>query len=337
MKSPLALAFDLGGSHTDCALVNAERVLATRTLPCDARAGLAPLLPDFADAARTVCAEAGVNFKELAGCVMGLPCVVEPGTNRVRKTFGKYDDTATLDLAGWCRATLDGLPLATENDARLALLGEWSCGAARGFDDAVMLTLGTGIGGAAMMGGRLVTSKHALAGANGGHFTVNMHGRRCICGNIGCAETEAATWSLPLVIADFAARRPELAQTSTLLLDATTTPDSTDVRLRKIDFRRVFAAARAGDGLAVAVRDHCVRAWAFCAVSNAQAYDAEVIVLGGGVMQSAQDILPPVEAHVHLHAFSPWGKIAVRAAALGNHAALLGAVPLLRSVGIGRE
>ena len=322
MTPPLALAFDLGGSHVTCAVVDATRVIAARTLDVQASAGLAPLLPLFADTARAVCAEAGVALTDCVGCAMGLPCVVEPGTNRVLKTFGKYDDCAWLDLAGWSRDTL-GLPLATENDARVALLGEWSAGAARGFTDAVMLTLGTGIGGAAMMGGRLVTSKHALAGANGGHFPLNMNGRKCICGNIGCAETEAATWSLPLVVADFAERRPDLAETSPLLPAAGASEPP-------LNFRQVFDAARAGDALACAVRDHCIRAWAFCAVTNAQAYDAEIIVLGGGIMRSADEILPPIRAHVRQYAFSPWGEITVRAAELGNDAALLGAVPLLR-------
>lgn len=323
-----ALAFDLGGSHATCAVVDTIRVLAARTLEVRAKEGLAPLLPGFAELARELCAEAGVSLADnCAGCAMGLPCVVEPGTNRVLKTFGKYDDCATLDLGAWSRDTF-GLPLATENDARLALLGEWSAGAARGFDDVVMLTLGTGIGGGAMIGGRLVTSKHALAGANGGHFPVNMNGRRCICGNIGCAETEAATWSLPLVVEDFAGRRPDLAKASALL-----SPDSPQVGQQSMNFRRVFDAARVGDDFAREVRDHCIRAWAFCAVANAQAYDAELVVLGGGIMRSADEILPPIREHVETFAFSPWGKIAVRAAALGNDAALLGAVPLLRSVG----
>lgn len=322
----LALAFDLGGSHAACAVVDDTHVLAVRTLGLDAKDGLGPRLPDFADAARAVCTEAGVAFADLAGCGMGLPCVVEPGTNRVLKTFGKYDDCATLDLAGWTQETLGGLRLATENDARVALLGERGAGAARGFDDVVMLTLGTGIGGAAMMGGKLVRSKHAIAGANGGHFPINFTGRRCICGGIGCAETEAATWSLPFVVADFAARMPGAARESALPVG---TPDAP----RPVNFRQVFEAARAGDAFAAEVRDHCVRAWATIAVVNAQAYDAEIIVIGGGVMRSAADILPPIQEHVRRYAFAPWGEIQVRAAELGSDAALLGAVPLLGEAG----
>jgi glucokinase len=60
------------------------------------------------------------------------------------------------------------------------------------------------------------------------------------------------------------------------------------------------------------------------------AWDPEVLLVGGGVMRNAVAVLPTIEAHVQRHAWTPWGKVAVRAAALGERAALLGAVPLLQ-------
>ncbi len=77
----------------------------------------------------------------------------------------------------------------------MALLGERYAGAGRGFDDIVMTTLGTGIGGAAMIGGKLLRGKHAQAGCLGGHIPVKFGGRQCTCGAIGCAEAEASGWS----------------------------------------------------------------------------------------------------------------------------------------------
>src|SRR5258706_6097009 len=102
----------------------------------------------------------------------------------------------------WSRQDF-GLPLRIENDARMALLGERYAGAARGFDDVVMTTLGTGIGGAAMIGGTLIRGKHAQAGCLGGHLPVLFNGRTCTCGNIGCPEAEAAGWSIPAVSSDW--------------------------------------------------------------------------------------------------------------------------------------
>ena len=323
-----AVAFDLGGSHATCAIVDDTHVRAIRALEFDALDGLAPRLPEFAAAVRAVSAEAKVPLAQCLGCTISFPGIVESGTNRVLQTFGKYDDAKGFDLAGWCRDTF-GLPLAMENDGRLALLGEWQAGAARGCDDAVMLTFGTGIGMGALIGGRLVNGKHALAGTHAGHFPIRLKGRQCYCGGMGCAETEAATWSLPLVVQEFAAEMPDAARTSALPVLAAGVSGG-----RRLGFNQIFGTARDGDPLAVAVRDHCLRVWASCAVMAALAYDAELVVLGGGVMASADEVLPPIREHVRRHAFAPWGTVRVAGAELGNHAALLGALPLLRSVGV---
>ena len=71
-------------------------------------------------------------------------------------------------------------------------------GAARGCDNVVMITLGTGIGGAAMIEGKLLRGKHAQAGCLGGHLPAKVGGRACTCGAIGCLEAEASGWALPL-------------------------------------------------------------------------------------------------------------------------------------------
>lgn len=323
-----ALAFDLGGSHATCALVNETQVLAVRHLEFDALDGLAPRLPEFAAAARAVSSEAKAPLRQCSGCTLSFPGIVDSGANRVLQTFGKYDDAKDFDLTGWCRESL-GLPLAMENDGRLALLGERHAGAARGCDDVVMLTFGTGIGMGALIGGRLVNGKHALAGTHAGHFPIRLHGRQCYCGGLGCAETEAATWSLPQVVEEFAAEMPDAARASPLPVLAAGVSGG-----RRLGFNQIFSNAREGDPLAVAVRDHCLRVWASCAVTAALAYDAELVVLGGGVMASADEVLPPIREHVRRHAFAPWGTVRVVAAELGNHAALLGALPLLRSVGV---
>jgi glucokinase len=91
-----------------------------------------------------------------------------------------------IDLAEWFIENV-GLPARIENDARMALLGESYAGAARGFTDVVMMTLGTGIGGVAMIEGKLLRGKHAQAGCLGGHIPAVFNGRPCTCGAIGCA------------------------------------------------------------------------------------------------------------------------------------------------------
>src|SRR5207302_4305139 len=97
-----------------------------------------------------------------------------------------------VDLRAWAKSEL-GLPLAIENDARMALIGEWRHGAGRGYNDLAMMTLGTGIGTSVVIEGRVLRGTHGQARCFGGHLTVRYGGRSCSCGNVGCAEAEASS------------------------------------------------------------------------------------------------------------------------------------------------
>ncbi len=308
------LAVDLGGSHAACAVVAPSgAVRAAVAVPLDAAGaggGLAAALPRVAAALGAAAARAGVRPAECRGVAFGFPGLVDPDAGRVLATNEKFADARGVDLGAWARAAF-GLPLRLENDARLALLGERAAGAARGAGDVVMLTLGTGVGGAAMIGGRLLRGRHHQAGVLGGHLPVRVGGRRCTCGNVGCVEAEASTWALPALCRAW----PGHAESALACVE-------------RPDFAALFRAARAGDRVAAAVRDHCLAVWGAGAVALVHAYDPEVVVIGGGVMGSADDVLPAVAAHVRAHAWTPWGAVAVRAAALGGHAALAGAPSL---------
>lgn len=305
-----ALAVDLGGHHVSCALVEDEQLLADLSLPMKGWP-LSGVLAEIETALRQLCSDQGISLKDCAGLAFGFCGLVDSLSNRVLSTNQKYDEARGFDFNGWCRRSL-GVPLRMENDARLALLGEWYAGAARGASEVVMMTLGTGVGGAAMMGNRLVRGKHFQAGCLGGHFPVNWDGRPCNCGGLGCVEAEASTWALPQICREW--------------------PDFENSHLKdsaEINFRRLFELADDGDPVAVAIRQQCLTVWATGLVALVHAYDPELIVVGGGVMQRADEVLPALEAHVHRHTWTPWGQVSLRPAVRGSQAALLGAVPLL--------
>ncbi len=306
-----ALAIDLGGTHATCAVVEERRILGSRVVTTDGAHGLKSVLPLFTETFREVSKQVGVEPRDCAGLAFSFCGLVDARTGKVVSTNQKYDDAPGLDLVTWCKREL-GLPMKIENDARMALLGEWYAGGARGFNDVVMTTLGTGIGGAAMIDGHLLRGKHAQAGCLGGHLPVSFQGRTCTCGNVGCAEAEASGWALPLVAKDM----PGFA-------------GSALAKEEEINFEALFRLAAAGDAVAKALRDRCLQVWAAGAVGLIHAYDPEVVVFGGGVMKSADIIVPFVQSYVEKHAWTPWGKVKVRAAELGNNAGLLGAIPLL--------
>ncbi len=306
-----ALAIDLGGTHARCALVKDRAILRAKTLEADSTGTLAALLPRLADAFRTLLREAGLQTSDFAGLAFSSCGIVDSSTGRFLSAREKWTDAEQTDVPGWCEREFS-LPMKLENDARMALLGEWYAGSGRGFDSIVMMTLGTGIGGAAMIEGKLLRGKHFQAGNLGGHQTVQLGGRKCMCGNIGCAEAEASGWSLPLVAREW--------------------PGFTGSALGReprVDFEALFRLAQEGDRVAVEIRERCLRVWAAAAVGLVHAFDPEIVILGGGVMKSSSAILPFVREYVREHTWTPWGKVNVRAAELGNDAALLGAIPLL--------
>ncbi len=302
------LAIDIGGTHVSCGAVDDQRLLEVRSIKTDSGGRLANLLPLLAQTIRELRRTHENNF---AGIGFGFCGLVDIAAGRIVSTNHKFPDATDIDLPSWALEEFD-LPLVLENDARLALLGERHSGAAQNSDDVVMMTLGTGIGTAAVMGGRLVRGKHFQAGCLGGHFTIVAGGRLCSCGARGCFEAEASTYALPDMC-----RTWRGFETSPLAHEA------------KLDFAALFRCAQ-GDEVASQIRSRCIEIWAACALSLVHAYDPELLILGGGVMKSSYPILPAIQEHVDSYAWTPWGKVRFCAARLGSNAALLGAVPLLK-------
>lgn len=306
-----AFAIDLGGTHATCAIVEDQSILASEVMTTDGTTGLRPVLPEIVGAFHRLKTQTDTKGGNCLGLAFSFCGLVDSRTSKVLSTNQKYDDAQGLDLAGWAKSEL-GMRLRLENDARMALLGERYAGAGRGFDDIVMTTLGTGIGGAAMINGKLLRGKHAQAGCLGGHIPVLFGGRQCTCGAIGCAEAEASGWALPLIARDW----PGFAESAL-------------ARGKTINFEALFRLAEKEDAVALALRNRCLQVWATQTVGLIHAYDPEIVIFGGGVMKSGAEILPYIQSHVEKHAWTPWGKVKVQAAKVGNNAGILGAIPLL--------
>lgn len=306
------LACDVGGTRIKLGLVRGARLLVRAEIAANPGDGLAPALDRIARIARSLCRRTGVALPDLSGVGLAFPGIIEPGTERILSTpAGKFDDAKDLDVPARI-ARLLGLRTLVCNDANAALAGEWGFGAARGCRSAVMMTLGTGIGTSAIIDGVPLRGQHGQAGCLGGHLQLNLDGRVCLCGNLGCAESEASSWALPAQ-----ARAHPAFRASRL------------ARAKPLDYATVFQAAAAGDALAVELRDRAIRVWSGALVSLIHAYDPECAVIGGGIMRSGSIILPRLRRHVARHAWTPWGKPKIAAAALGNDAGMLGVAWLL--------
>lgn len=306
-RGPYYIAIDLGGTVIKLAIVSGGTVVEAAQMEADSLRGLAPRLAPLAEAVNRLLGRHGIGHNKLGGMVVAFPGIVNVGEARAIATNAKYDDAPTLDLREWARRNW-GIPLAMDNDARMATVGEWRHGAGRGADNMVMMTIGTGIGTGAVVDGRLLYGQNFCAGSLGGHLIVDYRGRRCTCGNVGCAEAHGSSFFLPEII-----RGNEKVS------------DAFKQGAEAETFKQLCEKMRSGDPEATAVLQECMDVWSAAIVNYIHAYDPQLVVVGGGIMKSADLILPHLRQRVNKLAWRPWGEIQIVPSQLGDQAALLAA------------
>jgi glucokinase len=268
-------AIDFGGTAVKLGVFESRRLIAVEELPI---------------------VEGGVDLELVAGRLdallggpqpaalgIAVPGIIDATGSRLLAAHGKYADLHDVDLSAWS-ASRFGVGAAVENDARAALIGEVTDGSAQDARNAILFVLGTGIGTAAVVDGRVVRGSHGHGGILGGHVTVDLLGPRCACGNIGCAEALASTWAL----ADHA--------------------DAGRIELGPALAQRLAAAGAIGirdlvetrdEGESASLLERFVAVWAAAIVTHCHAFDPEVVVVTGGVMRSAEVILPALRETVY--------------------------------------
>ena len=173
----LAIGIDIGGTNLRAARVTGAGVI-------EARASVASSPDPQVVLARCLVLVDQVRTPEVRAIGIGVPGQVVVATRAVLS--GGYVDLSGFDFARLVE-TATGLPVTIENDATMALLAEAACGAARGQLSVVMLTIGTGIGGAVLEQGQVLRGRGSAGQL--GHLAVEPDGRVCVCGRIGCVET----------------------------------------------------------------------------------------------------------------------------------------------------
>lgn len=279
----LALCIDLGGTEIKLGILVGSDILAARTLPSTGQ-------PADLVAVRTIALGmlAEVSGSGLAAVGVAVPGVIDHRRRGLVAAQDKYGYLTGMDIVAWAEAEF-GAPAILENDARAALVGEVEFGIARGERDAVLLTLGTGIGTAAIIEGQLLRGSHDHAGILGGHITVDLDGPDCNCGNVGCAEAVASTWALDRDVRT----TPELAESPAW---------SGRLAGGSIGIKDLLDNQQ--DAASHEILARFVRAWGAAIVGLCHAYDPQVVIVSGGVMRSASAILPQLTSYVHAHLWS---------------------------------
>ena len=307
------LAFDVGGTRIKSGIVSgAGEVIARRMDPAEGHRGADDLLARMTARGRELCA-AIPDGRPPTAIGVAFTGVIDPARGQVLLLNGKIPDIEGV-LVGPRLGAAFAVPCFVDNDTRVYTIGEWRFGAGNGADNVVCLTLGTGIGTGVITDGRVMHTSGMVGGILGGHFTVDCDGPLCSCGNRGCLESVASVPAFLTSVRDHLSR----GYPSTLTASAGN-------NLQSLSAEIVLDAVRAGDTLATFVFERWTQRIGAGIVTLVHAYDPDVVVIGGGVMQASDTMLPPIRRYVERHAWTwPKGRTRVEACALGDDAALIG-------------
>jgi glucokinase len=267
---PLAIGIDIGGTTIKASIVKISGDLVETFHEPSPRTPSA--LRDFIGsvlkrASRPVC-----------GIGIGCKGIIDASSTRVLSSPG---DLRFLEGQLLSDIAAANVPVCAENDARTALLAEVLWGSAHGRRNVVMLTLGTGVGGAVLLDGSMLRGMAGVAG-HLGHVTVDPRGELCICGNYGCLETL------------FSSRAIESAYWAHLHRAAATRL-SVDSAGRLPDTEAIFRAAADGDECARYVVDRALEHLGSAIVSFIHIFDPEIFILGGNIAAAGPALIAPIK------------------------------------------
>lgn len=301
-----SIAIDLGGTIIKIGLLRKGEICQCVRFESKLSLGLLPNLPRIKQEINNLLFEWKIDSSDLEGIGLAFPGLVNPTNSTVISTNAKYDDACDIDISEWIQVNWH-TPFYIDNDARLAVVGEWCNGAGRGLNNVVMMTLGTGIGTGVIIDGKVLYGQHYQAGSLGGHFVIDYKGRQCTCGNKGCVEALSSSFFLSIIIKE----HPLVSDTFKSQADY-------------MDFKNIFQLAQKGDNDAILIRNECMDIWSAAIITYIHAYDPEIIVLGGGIMNSWQTIIPYIQKKINEYAWCPSGKVSLVHSQLGENAALFG-------------
>lgn len=303
------IGIDLGGTNIAGGLVDdAGQILKSVSTPTLVDRGSDAIIADIAKVIETLKADAE-NVKSIG---IGIPGIADPHTGQV---------LACVNLKWYhvpLKEKLEALvkiPVFIDNDATVAGVAEFQVSQKGRYKNAVMLTLGTGVGGGIIVGGEVVSGHHGI-GSEIGHMIIGDNFYDCNCGRNGCLETFASSTA----IIKYSKHLFEMGETSEYILNAT------NGDLNKINGQIIFDAAKAGDGLANKVVDRLVKYLSRGIINVICMIDPEIIVLGGGISHAGDFLVDKINiALEELKYFKDSALAKIEIAKLKNDAGIIGA------------
>ena len=309
------IGIDLGGTGIKIGVVDESgTILSQGETPTLAGRPYEDIIADMGRCMLDVMARGGFEEKDIASIGVGIPGVADEKTGHVIfcTNLGWSDVPLRTELQTYLNKPVD-----IDNDATVAGFAESICGVSAGCHSSVFMTLGTGVGGGIVINHKIYSGSHGV-GSELGHMTVQCEGRPCTCGSIGCWEQYSSATALIRQGREAVEKNPDSLIVKMVNGD-----------LSKIEARTVIDAAREGDKVACEVYDKYIYYLAIGIVAIINAFDPEIIALGGGVSKAGDFLLKPLREKVAKYVFYkdlPYAKIEI--ATLGSDAGIIGAAML---------
>jgi glucokinase len=258
--------------------------------------------------------EARAARPDVVAVGLGIPCTMDRERGvAINAVNLDITDVPIRDIV----AKRTGLPVFVDNDANVAALAEHRFGAAKGAQNAVMLTIGTGIGGGVIIDGQLYRGSIGAA-SEPGHMVIDLNGPPCqgTCPNHGCIEALASGTALAREGTAKAGSHPGSALGLALAREGSVTG------------KTVTEAAMAGDQAAVEVMELVGMRLGVGLSSLANIFNPDVLVIGGGVIVAGDLLLEPARHELRSRALPPMNETPVKEAQMGNDAGMIGAAEM---------
>ena len=314
MSDKLYLGVDIGGTAAKLGLVDEEgRIISSvNEYPVKFDDYETPIIETVVKSVRHFMDENNKNFAEIAGIGVSATGGINTKLGIVEGSAGHIKNWEGTNIRSRLESEF-GVKTAVLNDANAAALGEMWKGAARGKENVVVMTIGTGVGGGIIVDSKILLGKKGFAGEIG-HIPVNVDGEDCSCGNKGCIEHYGSTSALVRNVKE-----------------AVISGEIKGIEAGKVDGRLIFKEVAAGNDTVKKYVDEWISYISAALVGLVHIFNPEMIILGGGVSRQKELFVDKVREKVFTSVMPNFAiGLSVEAAELGNDAGIIGAVRFIK-------
>lgn len=309
------LGIDIGGTNIKAGIVNDNtELLSTVSVKTNSDGGYETVLSAVLEAAKKACDEAKIEIDKVRSVGIGCPGTMDNKNGVVIYSNNLHWNNVPL---GKDVSERLGKKVYLENDANAAAYGEYVAGAAKNAKNAVVMTLGTGVGAGIIIDGRIYSGSNN-AGGEIGHTVIEVDGAPCTCGRNGCFEAYASATGLVRMTQEMIAAKPESRLKEKAEIDG------------KISARTAFYAAKLGDPEGMYVVEKYIKYLAAGIANVINVFQPDILCIGGGVCNEGDNLLIPLKKQVAQQIYSKYSEknTEIVIASLGNTAGIIGSACL---------